>query len=241
MNTPAKKERYAPEDATVAVSARLFAAVAAFRAIHDIRYYLCGVYVTPCEDGGVFIVATNGHQMGMAHDPDGKASEPVILACSKALESASRDVMHGEDAIIVLQDKHVRLLAPSELFVQAGTPLVIGKFPDFLKVMEGGIGPVTSGISGALSATLVKKLGKVAELLSQKYCGLYHWTTNDGYVLTRFDAEKKLSVVTMPLRDSNAFDGALPAVLASAVTKAKAERLAQAEAEAKAAVETTSA
>ncbi len=227
-----KKDRAAPDDATVVVSARLFAAVAAFRASHDIRYYLCGVHVTPCEDGGVFIVATNGHQMGVAHDPDGRASEPVILACSKALEAAARDVMHGDDAIVVLQDKHVRLLAPNELFVQAGTPLVIGKFPDFLKVLEGGVGPLTSGISGVLSGVLVKRLGKVAELLSAKFCSLYHWTTEGNYVLTRFGAEKQLTVVTMPLRDDPPADGPLAAALAGAVSKAKAERLANEEASA---------
>jgi len=234
MSTDTKKQRHAPEDATVVVSARLFAAVAAFRAIHDIRYYLCGVHITPCEAGGVFIVATNGHQMGVAHDAEGIASEPIILTCSKALEKASGEHVHHEDAIVVLQGQRVRLLTPHEVFVQPGDPVVVGKFPDFMKILEGGIGETTLGMTGFLSGTLTKKLGKVSELLSSKFCGLAHWTTKDGYLLTRFSAEQKLSVVTMPIRDDLASVGPLPSVLSAAVSKAKAERLAKQEAEAKA-------
>lgn len=236
------KKPLAPEDATTVVSARLFAAVATFRAIQDIRYYLNGVHIAPCEAGGVFVVATNGHQMAVAHDPDGRTDEAVILHCSPAMEKAARERMHSLDAaVVVVHEGRVRLLGPEELFVQAGEPLVPGKFPDFFKVLEGGVGPLTDGLTGAFSANLTKKLSKIAELLAPKFSTLHHWTTKDGYLLTRFTNEPKLSVVTMPVRDERPKDGALPAVLSAAVQKAKDERLAAIEAEANAAVEKASA
>lgn len=231
MNTPTKKERYAPEDATVAVSARLFAAVAVFRPFNDIRYYLCGVHIAPCEAGGVFIVATDGHQMAVAHDPEGRVDEPVILTCSRALEKAAREKAYSEDAVVILQDRRVRLLAPHELHVQAGDAQIVGKFPDFLKIMEGGIAEPAMGLQGFFSGHLVKRLGKAAELVSQKFSGLTHWTTKDGYLLTRFSAEKNLVVVTMPIRDDCTSDGPLPAVIAGATSKARADRLAKDEAD----------
>ena len=46
----------------------LFAAAARFVSIEQARPYLNGVAVQPCEAGGAFIVATNGHAMFVAID-----------------------------------------------------------------------------------------------------------------------------------------------------------------------------
>lgn len=231
MSTSTKNEHVAPADASVVVSARLFAAVAGFRSVHDIRYYLNGVHVTPCEAGGVFIVATDGHQMCVAHDPDGRATEPVILMCTKSLDKAVRERAHSDEAVVIVQSNRVRLLDPHEIHVQAGDAVVVGKFPDFLKIMEGGIAQPDQGLSGFFAGALMKKLGKAAGIVSKKYCGLTHWTTKEGYLLTRYSADKNIVVITMPIRDDCSYDGPLPGSIAQAVSKAKVERLAKAEAD----------
>ena len=44
---------------------------AAFRATHDIRYYLCGVHVMACRDGGVFVTGCDGYTLLIAYDAAG--------------------------------------------------------------------------------------------------------------------------------------------------------------------------
>lgn len=46
----------------------------------DPRRYLRGVTVTPCEAGGVILSASDGHCLGVAHDPHGHASRQFIFA-----------------------------------------------------------------------------------------------------------------------------------------------------------------
>ena len=46
----------------------------------EARYYLQGVYVEPREQGGVYMVATDGHVMAVAVDERGRCAEPAIIA-----------------------------------------------------------------------------------------------------------------------------------------------------------------
>ncbi len=71
------------------VNPKYFAAINLFSAVQDVRYYLNSVYVEPHPEKGVVIVATNGHVMGLIHDPDGWAERPIIVgSITKALTSA---------------------------------------------------------------------------------------------------------------------------------------------------------
>lgn len=51
------------------------------------RYYLEGVRIEPHPDGGVFVVATDGHRLVVAHDPDGHADESAIVKIPKFMLS----------------------------------------------------------------------------------------------------------------------------------------------------------
>lgn len=42
------------------------------------RYYLNGVFIEPSPHGGATCVATDGHRMGIAYDPDGFVGQSVI-------------------------------------------------------------------------------------------------------------------------------------------------------------------
>ena len=43
------------------------------------RHYLCGVFIEPIEDGGAWIVATDGHVMLVQRDRSAAAKETAIL------------------------------------------------------------------------------------------------------------------------------------------------------------------
>lgn len=128
----------------------------------DIRYYLCGVYIEPREDGGVFIVATDGHRMMAVIDEMGSASAPTIIRLpGQFLKALPRPctypggekipgVTKGSRSIVAssidncrvtieeLANGHALMLTdgygrPSH--VQPGNPIIEGKFPDWRRVL----------------------------------------------------------------------------------------------------------
>lgn len=71
------------------VNPKYFAAINLFSADRDVRYYLNGVFIEPHPEKGVIIVATDGHRLGLIHDPSGFTDRPIIVGnISKALASA---------------------------------------------------------------------------------------------------------------------------------------------------------
>ena len=60
------------------------------------RCYLQGFYVEAAPQGGVFIVATDGHRMAVFHDETGTADAPAIIKLDKATasrcKSPARDI-----------------------------------------------------------------------------------------------------------------------------------------------------
>lgn len=72
----------------IRVDAKKFAAAALFRSKEETRYYLNGVYIEPHPDGGVIMVATNGHQMAVIHDESGEANAPFICKASQQFYTA---------------------------------------------------------------------------------------------------------------------------------------------------------
>ena len=60
-----------------------FAFLANFASTEDTRFYLNGVYIEPHPAGGVVMVATDGHVMGVAHDPDGSCDAPAIISTQR--------------------------------------------------------------------------------------------------------------------------------------------------------------
>lgn len=127
------------------LKARLVAAICEFKADADIRYYLNGVYAEPIPGGGVLIVATNGHAMGMWRDTTGEIERPAILRIGRRLRAACA----GSDLkrLIISDDRlAVHLVQPATTtevyiqemaFVKAGSWEVPGSFPDWRRVVPG--------------------------------------------------------------------------------------------------------
>jgi len=72
---------------TLIINAQIVKSVAVAISTEETRYYLNGIYFEPGPAGaGVRAVATDGHRMMVAFDPEGTLTgEPFILPISKAL------------------------------------------------------------------------------------------------------------------------------------------------------------
>lgn len=62
------------------------------------RYYLHGIYVEPHPDGGVLLVATDGHTAGIAYDAEGSANGPWICKIGSHLKRAVHSAIRSGEA-----------------------------------------------------------------------------------------------------------------------------------------------
>lgn len=131
------------------VNPRYFAGIERFAGVKDVRYYICGVFIEPHPHGGVNIVATNGHIMGVAHDPDGWCAEPIIVgditkpllsACKKrGLPPARAERLWiAKDCAVVSSSQEIE--PPPAPFGEAALhsskiSIIDGQFPDWRRFM----------------------------------------------------------------------------------------------------------
>ena len=141
------------------VNPRYFAAITLFMAHSDVRYYLNGISIEPHPDGGVLLVATDGHRLGVLHDPDGwcesqfivgSISKQLLAACkAKAkkadLQSAPAALWIGETGSMVcalpfaergetaVHEEPIDSFGPLVLFT-CKTSVIDGRFPDWRRV-----------------------------------------------------------------------------------------------------------
>ena len=138
------------------VNPKYFAAITLFMAKQDVRYYLNGVSVEPHPDGGVLLVATDGHRIGVLHDPDGwceskfivgNISKALLLACKAKvrktdLHEAPAALWIGETGSLVVslpvvaKGETAAHEEPADAFgplvrFMCKTSIVDGKFPDW--------------------------------------------------------------------------------------------------------------
>ena len=135
------------------INPKYFAAMYQCAAKNDVRYYLNAVNIERHPDGGVIIAATNGHFLGVIHDPDGWIHEDhnslLVGIPSKRLVSAC-STRRGPDTfapnMLWIAEKFsvvtgcVEATEPPEAFdsrahLTEKTELVDGKFPDWRKVL----------------------------------------------------------------------------------------------------------
>jgi hypothetical protein len=68
----------------IKTSARYLAALIPFISNHECRHYLNGIQIAPAAAGGIILAATNGHTIGVIHDPEGSADAETILDMSES-------------------------------------------------------------------------------------------------------------------------------------------------------------
>jgi hypothetical protein len=164
MNAPAQSDMLViPDDSSIAnrlicrVNSVAIKAAFPFIAEDDVRFYLCGVNIRPLDDGGVMIVATDGHRFVIVRDPNGYAETEVIAAVSKdAIKHADAkvtfDVMNNGSA--VWND-----IATQPVFVQPGKSVINGDFPRIESVID--CTGYLEGISGAVNMNFLADVLKI--------------------------------------------------------------------------------
>jgi DNA polymerase-3 subunit beta len=187
------------------IKARLVAAIAQFKASNDIRYYLNGVYVEPRPQGGVVIVATNGHAIGAWLDISGEIDRPAILRIGAKLQAAChgsdvKRLIIADDRLAVVDDKS------TELYVQPepGKWEVPGKFPDYKTVFKPVGGPPS--LNAALNPEYIAAIDRALTIgASAKYKNVTtrQAIANDAITFTSTAAAEFVAVV-MPVRESEA-------------------------------------
>lgn len=114
------------------------------RATKDLRWCLCGIRVEPREEGGAYIVATDGHRMIVIIDPDGACDAPIILNPDRATAAALPRVGHKDDTDKATLELSEWLGKPALLVrdpkgsatrLQIGAPILEGSYPKWRGVI----------------------------------------------------------------------------------------------------------
>lgn len=231
------------------VSGQAFREVAKFAAKADIRYYLNGVHVEPCKDGGVFLVATDGCCLLAMHEPTGEltgtddgAIFPVtdeIIAAIK-LTKAERKEGVPIDTSVVCHDGILRVMKNAiQAYLYPGECVVPGKFPDWRRLMP----DAESLQPGRVHAVNPELIGRFKHLKRTSFSDgirVYSSGSQYGAMFVQMVGRDDVIGVVMPIRDDATVDGCKKAMgMFTAIraehdkAKAEAEALAKAEAEAK--------
>lgn len=161
------------------VNPKYFAAMNVFAAVRDVRYYLEGIFIEPHPEKGVILVATDGHTLGVIHDPDGWVAAPIIVGdITKQLISAcsAKGIEHrmtvpkllyiGQKGAVVTGDSEVSSeIDPFAMLTLHMSKIAIidGKFPDWRKVVVKN--PEGGGAFPCTNAVYLARLEAVAKLL----------------------------------------------------------------------------
>jgi len=108
-----------------------------FVATEAMRYYLCGFYVEPVEQGAI-LVSTDGARMTVIHDPTATGvEESAIINLSKDLLKNLR-----KSTTIEISGAGVATAkgeVDQDIFIQAGDCRIDGIFPEWRKILPTNI------------------------------------------------------------------------------------------------------
>jgi len=183
-----------------------------FMAVHDIRYYLNGVCVEKAETGGIYLIATDGHTMGVIHDATGtiEGADSVIFrvgpGLAPATKVASNKLHRGIKYRLLVQGQRVKIACDfgsegdAELFVQAGRSLIEGKFPNWRKVVP-DFAKLKPGFGDCMNAHYLARLAKIAT--DKRFQGISLWQAEpEKAIVARVPRVPEMVIVFMPMRDS---------------------------------------
>jgi len=182
-----------------------------FVAVHDIRYYLNGVCVEKAKDGGVYLIATDGHTMGVIYDASGtiEGAESVIFRVGPGLGVASKaaasKLHRGLKYRLLVQGQRVKVACSfnsegdAELFVQAGNSLIEGKFPNWRKVVP-DFSNLKPGFGNDMNAIYLARIAKITT--DKRFQGVSLWQAErDKAIVARVPRVPEMIIVMMPMRD----------------------------------------
>ena len=190
----------------VTVNAMTLASVALARSVEEARSYLQGVYIHPVEAGGLALVATDGHILICARDPDAEhdLEEGVIVrlnatARQLAQKCAGHDIRQMT-TLIDLDAGTVTIPKGAEFPASA----IGGTFPDYGRVMPWGrLKPAVIANSIALNHEHLATAGQAHDWLTGQRA-VQLWQVRKGEpVLIPHTAEA--CTIIMPMRDGSSY------------------------------------
>ncbi|SDG35123.1 hypothetical protein [Pelagibacterium luteolum] len=169
------------------VDATLFAAAALFQSTEETRYYLNGVHIEPHPDGGVFLVATDGHRMLVCHDKSGTiAGETAICQLGKDQLKACKQGRNDT------APRRVSAAGPKDpaTVVSDGAPVAVmprwrieGGYPDWRRAMSRAN---SLGSHEAFDASFFSSFAAVGKMLGHDTKILIEAGGDHGPALIRF-------------------------------------------------------
>jgi DNA polymerase-3 subunit beta len=187
----------------ITINTDIFAAVALFRAINDIRYYLNGLYL---EAGahGARLVGCDGHQLAVARI-EGKYTESSIILPSSlvaAVKAKARSpklvTLEFSDGgqQLVDRDNAKNVFVPRDITLTYGETTTTakeldGKFPDYRRVVPAE----ADGTAAQFDPKLVKRIDRACSVLGYKFfAGIAH----NGKSSALSVVDDSFLIVTMP-------------------------------------------
>jgi hypothetical protein len=182
-----------------------------FKAKHDIRYYLCGIYVEKAPQGGVYLVGSDGHTMAVIYDRDGsiEGADSAIITIDAGMVSAAKKATNksarGLSYKVTVRGARARVAVPDsedlELFIQPGRCIIEGKFPEWRKVVP----DFEKLVPGAFSANSFNAnyMARMAKVVEPRYAGVSVWHQpgeNFGVVM-QVQRLPEAFFVLMPMRE----------------------------------------
>lgn len=193
----------------------------------DFRWYRRMLAVLQHPSQGCVIAATDGHQIAIWYDKDGKCSADTLLHVEPGIVAASdkrypvRDPLRNLGRRIILRDGRLVLEFGhneiwQEKYIQAGKAWEpAAGYPKIAKVLP-HYDSLVPGMVGGIAPVFMAKLAKVAKIVARQseispgYSAMRHYTHNgDGLIITRFYGVPEFMVGTMPIRCADT--GAYPA------------------------------
>lgn len=201
------------QELTLKVNARDLARVLPYKAKQDVRYYLNGVSIEPCESG-VVLCCTDGHTLAAIFSENSYSARKCILAMDDRtiveVNRAAKDErsfisVRDEGSVLEIQSAHRQLVGSKTIFVQPGKAFVDGIFPAWRKILPTDE-EITEGIPGTYNLEYVHRALESMRVFSSDYrrsltgVRFYHSKTagNESALLIRSSAD--YFVCVMPMR-----------------------------------------
>lgn len=191
------------------LTANLIGTVAPFIGLNDIRYYLRGISVRPHKNVGAVICATNGHALGAIYDPSAVCEAEVIIHIdARTLAACAAKSMTKRYLVIINNRLAVVDTHGVEICIQAGNPVIEGKFPDYANVIPSA-DKLTPGLAGSFNRTYLRQGDLAAQACgkasgSSKVVGVQFFSVGGDPNLTtiiRVPAMPNFIGALMPMRE----------------------------------------
>lgn len=207
----------------IAITSKYIPVMAGFIAKGDIRYYLNALHVEPHPDGGILLVATDGHALAVIHDLEGKSNgtwlckipEKIIKACAKrgvrkSPFSTPKVLRLVGNAGYVLSVDDADPLEISQFHLEtAYCEIVDGKFPEWKRVIPQSFTPSKKiGVNIALLSRVEKAI-KGSAFSHGRGVEIFVNDVNAGFIV-RPASIQELLVLVMPMRVDDESSKALP-------------------------------